>query len=143
MAKGPERAKKMVHELRRWQRIERQSVDQMADLMEATDNALVRQMAEIIRNDSVQHHRVQQFLIDTLTKEAPAFSPEELATIWDKIEQHQETEKVAVRIAKTLRSTCWLPVHKMILDYILTDEEKHDKLLDQLAEFKKGMYPYG
>jgi len=140
MAKGPERVKKMVDELRRWQRIERQSVDQMADLMEATDNALVRQMAEIIRNDSVQHHRVQQFLIDTLTKEAPALSPEELATIWDKIEQHQKTEKDVVRIAKKLRSTSWLPVHKMILDYMLTDEEKHDKLLDQLAEFKKGTY---
>jgi len=143
MAKGPERVKKMVDELRRWQRIERQSVDQMADIMEATDNALVRQMAEIIRNDSVQHHRVQQFLIDTLTKEAPAFSPEELAAIWDKIEQHQKSEKDVVRIAKKLRSTSWLPVHKMILDYLLTDEEKHDKLLDQLAEFKKGMYPYG
>ena len=140
MAKGPERVKKMVDELRRWQRIERQSVDQMADLMEATDNALVRQMAEIIRNDSVQHHRVQQFLIDTLTKEAPTLSPEEMATIWDKIEKHQKTEKDVVSIAKKLRSTAWLPVHKMILDYILTDEEKHDKLLDQLAEFKKGMY---
>ena len=143
MAKGPERVKKMVDELRRWQRIERQSVDQMADLMEATDNALVRQMAEIIRNDSVQHHRVQQFLIDTLTKEAPTLSPEEMATIWDKIEKHQKTEKDVVSIAKKLRSTSWLPVHKMILDYLLTDEEKHDKLLDQLAEFKKGMYPYG
>jgi len=143
MAKGPERVKKMVDELRRWQRIERLSVDQMADLMEATDNALVRQMAEIIRNDSVQHHRVQQFLIDTLTKEAPTLSPEEMATIWDKIEKHQKTEKDVVSIAKKLRSASWLPVHKMILDYLLTDEEKHDKLLDQLAEFKKGMYPYG
>jgi hypothetical protein len=143
MAKGPERVKKMVDELRRWQRIERLSVDQMADLMEATDNALVRQMAEIIRNDSVQHHRVQQFLIDTLTKEAPTLSPEEMATIWDKIEKHQKTEKDVVSIAKKLRSAAWLPVQKMILDYILTDEEKHDKLLDQLAEFKKGMYPYG
>ena len=143
MAKGPERVKKMVDDLRRWQRIERLSVDQMADLMEATDNTLVRQMAEIIRNDSVQHHRVQQFLIDTLTKEAPTFSPEEMATIWDKIEKHQKTEKDVVSIAKKLRNTSWLPVHKMILDYLLTDEEKHDKLLDQLAEFKKGMYPYG
>jgi len=143
MSKGPERVKEMVDELRRWQRIERESIDQMADIMEATDNVLVRQMAEIIRNDSVQHHRVQQFLIDTLTKEAPSFSPDELAHIWTKIEQHQKMEKDVVSIAKNLKKTAWLPVHKMILDYLTVDEEKHDKLLDQLAEFKKGMYPYG
>ena len=34
-------------------------------LMERTDNLLVRQVMEIIRNDSVQHHRVQQFIIDS------------------------------------------------------------------------------
>jgi len=143
MSRGPERVSEMVDQLRRWQQIERMSIDQMAEIMESTDNALVRQMAEIIRNDSVQHHRVQQFLIDTLTKQAPALSPEELATIWDKIEQHQKMEKDVVAIATNLRATAWSPVHTMILDYLLTDEEKHDKLLDQLSQFKRGMYPYG
>ena len=39
--------------------------------------------------------------------------------------------------------SAWLPVHKMILDYLTVDEEKHDKLLSSLEEFKKNLYPYG
>jgi hypothetical protein len=143
MSTGSEQVKEMVDQLRRWQRIERKGIDQMADIMEATDNVLVRQMAEIIRNDSVQHHRIQQFLIDMLTKGVPAFSAEELAGIWDKIEQHQKMETDVVSIATKLQATAWLPIHKMILAYLIADEKKHDKLLDQLAQLKKGMYPSG
>jgi len=138
MSAGREQVKEMVDQLRRWQRIERKSMDQMAELMEATDNILVRQMAEIIRNDSVQHHRVQQFLIDMLTKEEAALSDEELAIIRDKIERHQKMEKDVKRIATKLQDTAWLPVQKMILTYLVADEEKHDRLLDQLPEVKKG-----
>ena len=50
-------------------RIERKAIDSCAEIMEKTDNPLIRQIMEIIRNDSVQHHRVQQFIIDSLTKE--------------------------------------------------------------------------
>jgi hypothetical protein len=113
-------------------------MDQMADLMEATDNILVREMAEIIRNDSLQHHRVQQFLIDMLTKEEAALSSEELARIWDKIERHQKMEKDVKSIATKLQDKAWLPVQKMILTYLVADEEKHDRLLEQLPEVKKG-----
>ena len=69
MAKGQENTDKLVDTLRKWQQIERKSIDSCADIMEKTDNSLIRQFMEIIRNDSVQHHRVQQFIIDSLTKE--------------------------------------------------------------------------
>ncbi len=32
---------------------------------------------------------------------------------------------------------------KALLDYLIVDEEKHDKLLSSLEEFKKSLYPYG
>ena len=60
--KGPERTAQLVEALRRWQAIERESINHTAEMMEKTDNLLVRQILEIIRNDSVQHHRVQQFI---------------------------------------------------------------------------------
>jgi hypothetical protein len=46
-------------------------------------------------------------------------------------------------MAKDLKEKAWSPVHKHLLDYLLADETKHDKLLEQLGEMKKGMYPYG
>ena len=65
---GPERQKFTIDVLRQWQGIERDAIETTAQIMEKTDNLLIRQIMEIIRNDSVQHHRVQQFLIDSITR---------------------------------------------------------------------------
>ena len=80
-AKGPERIERIVGLLRSWQALEREAINTTAEIMEQTDNALIRQIMEIIRNDSVQHHRVQQFLIDSMTKKAITLAPEDLAEI--------------------------------------------------------------
>jgi rubrerythrin len=142
-AKGPERIEKLVGALRQWQTIERKAIDSCANIMEKTDNALIRQMMEIIRNDSVQHHRVQQFIIDSLTKEQVRLTPEELGEIWDEITAHDEVERETIELAKELRKECRFFVQKALLDYLIIDEEKHETLLKSLEDFKKNLYPYG
>jgi hypothetical protein len=142
-AKGPERIEKLVSTLREWQQIERESVHNCSEIMEKTENPLIRQFMEIIRNDSVQHHRVQQFLIDSLTKEQIKLTPEELAEVWDEITAHDEVERKTIELAKECRKECKFFVQAALLDYLITDEEKHDHLLQSLDEFKKNIYPYG
>jgi len=142
-AKGPEQTEELVGLLREWQAIERESVNTCAEIMEKTDNPLIRQFMEIIRNDSVQHHRVQQFIIDTLTKEAVKLTPEELAQVWDEITAHDEVERKTIEMAKKAKEQCRFFVQKALLDYLITDEEKHDHLLQSLEDFKKNLYPYG
>ncbi len=142
-AKGPERVEEMVAALRHWQRLERRAIETTAELMEKTDNPLIRQILEIIRNDSVQHHRVQQFLIDSLTKTPVQLTPEELAEVWDALEAHDAVERETIELAKRLKEECPFFVQKALLDYLIRDEEKHDHLLGQLEEFKKKLYPYG
>ena len=142
-AKGPERIEKLVSTLRQWQTIERKSIDSCANIMEKTDNALIRQIMEIIRNDSVQHHRVQQFIIDSLTKEQVRLTPEELGEIWEEITAHDEVERETIELAKELRKECRFFVQKALLDYLIIDEEKHETLLKSLEDFKKNLYPYG
>lgn len=141
--KGPERVDEMVESLKKWQSIERKAMEQTAEIMETTSNPVIRMVMEIIRQDSMMHHRVQQFMIDSLTREAVSLSPEEINEIWTKIEEHDEMEKDVINMAKELKEKAWSPVHKQLLDYLLTDESKHDRLLEQLGELKKGMYPYG
>jgi hypothetical protein len=143
MAKGPERTDELVGALREWQAIERKAIDNCAEIMEKTDNLLIRQFMEIIRNDSVQHHRVQQFLIDSLTKEAVKLSPEELAQVWDEITAHDEVERKTIELAKKLKDECTFFVQRSLLEYLIYDEEKHDHLLQRLEDFKKNLYPYG
>jgi len=143
IAKGPERIEKLVGALRQWQTIERKAIDSCASIMEKTENPLIRQMMEIIRNDSVQHHRVQQFIIDSLTKEQVRLTPEELGEVWDEITAHDEAERETIELAKELRKECRFFVQRSLLDYLIVDEEKHDKLLQSLEDFKKNLYPYG
>jgi len=140
--KGPARTERMVADLRRWQEIERQAIEHSAAIMEKTDNPLVRQVMEIIRNDSVQHHRVQQFIIDSMTKTPVRLKPEELAEIWDEITKHDQAEREVIALGRQLRDSCTFFVQRTLLDYLIYDEEKHDKLLQDLEKFKADLYPY-
>ena len=139
MSKGQDRADKMVDALRTWQGIERKAMEQTAQIMEKTDNSYLRIIMEIIRHDSLMHHRVQQTLIDSLTRENITLSVEDISEVWEAIEEHDQTEKDVVKIAKELRDQAWTPIHKELLDYLVTDEEKHDKILMQLEAIKKGI----
>ena len=138
-AKGPQRVEKMVELLRSWQGLEREAVNTTAEIMEKTDNALIRQVMEIIRNDSVQHHRVQQFLVDHMTRKSVQLAPADLAEIWGSIEAHDEVERKTIELAKELKEGCTDPVARLILEYLIVDEQKHDSILGQLGELKKHM----
>jgi hypothetical protein len=129
----------MVEALRKWQGIERVSMEQTARIMENTTNPYVRIMMEVIRHDSLMHHRVQQLIVDSLTSGEVALSHEDLAGIWKSIEAHDEAEKEVISIGEKLHESAWNPVHKALLQYLVTDEKKHDALLEQLGEIKKAM----
>ncbi len=136
---GPERLKKTVTVLRQWQGIERDAIETTAQIMEKTDNLLIRQIMEIIRNDSVQHHRVQQFLIDSITRTPVTMSPQDLAEVWGQIEAHDELERQTIALAEELKEETTEPMHTILLDYLLKDEKKHDSLLGALDKFKKHL----
>ncbi len=137
--KGPERIEKMVKLLKNWQKLERRAIDDTAEIIEDTKNPLVRMVMSIIRHDSLMHHRVQQFLIDSVTEADVPLTREDLANIWEKIEEHDKLEKKTIELATELRDEAWSPVHKHLLSYLLEDEKKHDGLLEQLEEVKVGM----
>ena len=133
------RIQEMVEVLRQWQGIERQSMNDTAEIMEVTDNKLIRLIMEIIRHDSLMHHRVQQFLVDSVTKEDVPVTREDVAEIWEKIEAHDELEKQTVEMAEKLHEKAWSPVHKLLYHYLITDEKKHDAILEELNSLKEGM----
>ncbi len=138
-AKGPERVEKMVSVLRQWQAIERQAISDTAEITETTGNPFVRTVMEIIRHDSIMHHRVQQFLVDCVTKEDVSLTREEVEEIWERIEAHDRVEKKTLELARELLDEVWSPLHKHLLSYLLADEEKHETMLAYLEEVKQGM----
>jgi hypothetical protein len=94
---------------------------------------------EIIRNDSVQHHRVQQFIIDILTKAPVRLSPEDMAEVWGRIEEHDELERKTIALAKELKEKTTDPVVGLLLEYLIIDEQKHDHILNQLEAVKRHL----
>ena len=134
-----DRVDDMVKVLRQWQGLERQAMNFTAEISEKTESTLIRMIMDIIRHDSHQHHRVQQYLIDTVTKQAPAVTREDVVDIWDAIEEHDAVEKKTIALAEQLKKDAWSPVHKLLLEYLLRSESLHDSLLEQLGEFKSDM----
>jgi hypothetical protein len=137
---------KIIANMRRWQQVEDATVVQMGEIIEKTDNPLIRLVMEIIRADSENHHRVQELIASTLESETISFSPDEFVAVWDLIENHIKTEKEAERIAAEsieMLEGKKMMVQEYLLHYLLEDEAKHDRLLENMEMMKKGMYPYG
>ena len=101
---------------------------------------------EVIGNDSMNRHRVQELIASSLETGVVTLSPEDVAEVWDLIQKRIDMEKKAETYAR--ESAAALKGKKMViqeylLNYLLEDEEKHDRLVDDLKMIKKGMYPYG
>ena len=137
---------KIVDNMKRWQKIENASVASTGKVIEKTENAVVRMVMEIIQRDSQMHYRIQELIADSLESKTVTLTPDELAAVWDLIEKHIELEKKTVELANEALSALKgrkMVVQEYLLDYLLIDEEKHNKVLESLETIKKGMYPYG
>lgn len=133
---------RLLSTLKTWQNIEVKSIESIESLKQKISNPLVKQVFEIIQNDSAQHKRVQQFMIDSLEKEAISLTPEELGEIGTAIENHLKLERETIKLGAEAKDASSNFVHKYFLNYLLTDERKHDDLLDQLDNIRSKIYPY-
>jgi hypothetical protein len=143
--KTKELQEKIVANMKAWQKIEKDTIEITARISQKTNNPVVRMVMAVIGQDSNTHHRVQQLIADSLEKEAISLRPEELGDIWSMVEQHIALERKTIEYAKSalgaIRGTKML-VQEYLLEYLLTDEEKHNKLLADLEAVKRGIYPY-
>ncbi len=132
----------LVKTLKKWQKIEDESVKSTSAIIAKTKNPIVRQITEIIKQDSAMHKKVQQVIIDSFEKEAINLDPEELSDIWGMVEKHIELEKETVRLAEESRKNSNSFIVRYLLGYLMTDEQKHNDILQQMEDIKRGMYPY-
>lgn len=142
---GKESQEKLMINMQRWQKIELETVKYVGDLIEKTDNPIVKHVLEIIRRDSEMHHRTQELVLGTL-KGTISLTPEDLADVWGSIEKHIAMEEAAVGMAEAAKESLkdrTMPVQAYLVEYLLEDEQKHDNLLERLRNIKAGMYPYG
>jgi hypothetical protein len=134
----------LVSNMRKWQKIEDASVSSTGQMIEKTENPLLRLVMEIIQRDSQMHYRVQEFIADSIEHKAVSLTPDELVAVWGMIENHIALEKKTVEIAEqtiaSLKGQQGMIVQQYLLNYLLEDERKHNDLLKNLEDIKKGIY---
>ncbi len=132
----------LLETLAEWQQIEKDTIVLTARIAKKSDNVLLQTLMKIIQQDSRMHYKVQKVIIDSLTEKAISLRPEELGDMWEMVEKHAELERETIRKAEQALENCRLFPQRQLLMYLLEDEKKHDKLLTQLANFKRKIYPY-
>ncbi|NQT74294.1 MAG: hypothetical protein HQ553_16240 [Chloroflexi bacterium] len=134
----------VVANVRHWQRVENAAIASTGQIIEKTENPLIRLVAEIIQRDSLMHHRVQEFIADSLDQKAVSLSPDELVEVWSLIEHHIKIEQQTIELAQqALNSTKGqqgMIVQNYLINYLMQDEQKHNDLLSRLDDIKKGIY---
>ncbi len=137
---------KLITNMKHWMKVENQSVSSTGQVIEKTDNPVVRMVMEIIQRDSQMHYRVQELIADSLESKTISITPEELGEVWGLIEKHIAIEQRTIELANQALEGLEgkkMVVQEYLLRYLLEDETKHNNLLENLATIKDGMYPYG
>lgn len=134
----------IVSHMKDWQKAEDITISLTGQIMEKTDNPVVRMVMEIIQRDSQMHYNVQKWIADSLQNETVSLTPEEIGSVWKLIEHHIEIEKKSVEFAeRAIAALKGMVIQTYLLNYLLEDEKKHSNLLKNLENIKKGMHPYG
>ncbi len=142
--KMKEKMEQLAGTMKRWQKLENAAIAQTARIMEESEHPLIRAIMEIIKNDSENHYRIQQLIIDSVEKEYINVFTDDMEKCWSSIEKHIALEKKTIEMAA--ESLAALEgsknvVQLYLLDYLRMDEEKHDKMLSDLGRIQKAMYP--
>lgn len=143
MATQKEKDEKLVRLLKEWQTVEDDAIRSTTEILKKSSNQIVHIVMEIIRQDSANHRKVQQLIIDNFEKQSFQLNPEELVQFWDLVEKHDEIERKTINMAKEALVETNSPLVAYLLNYLLEDEKKHDNLLEEMSRIKSGMYPYG
>ena len=134
----------IVSNMKRWQKIEDASVASTGQIIEKTNNPIVRLIMEIIQRDSQMHYRVQEWIADSLDYKTVSLTPEELGKIWTLVEHQIELGKKTLEMARQSLAALEgkrMVVQEYLLSYLVEDEKKHNDLLSRLEMIKKGMHP--
>ena len=136
----------IVATMKKWQKIENAGIANCSRMLEQTEHPVLRMVLETIIRDSQNHYNLQGLVVDSLTSKPLTLQPEDVKTIWEQIEEHNELERDTVKMAKetleTLKDSKYLTAQNYLLEYLMIDEEKHVKMLEMLEKVKDNLYPY-
>ncbi len=121
--------------LKKWRGIERATINLTDKAMMKVDNPLILALMDTIKKDSQKHKEILGLIIDGL-EGTTVITHADMGVLAEFIERHAEVEKNSVEIAEQALSKVRTELPKFLLTYLLTDEKKHDMIMDGLSDLK-------
>ena len=140
--KAVERDQEFIDDIKKWQKLEDVTIKSSEEIMKKTDNQLIQVLMGAIKRDSEKHKEILQLIHDVIAK-SYTLRPDELAEMSHLLEKHLAIEKESIEVAEKAYHNSRLFVLRHLITYILEDERKHHKIISQLDDFKRHLYPYG
>lgn len=134
----------IVSGMKRWEKIEDAALISTSKVMEQTDNPFIRLVMEIIQRDTQMHHRVQEWVANSIADEAAVLTYDDMNKVWKQVEQHMEVERQMVAMVKEMLAAVdgkRMVMQEYVLNFLLEDETKHANLLERLERIKMGLLP--
>jgi hypothetical protein len=126
----------VVKNFKEWQELENETIRLSEDLKKKSDNSFVKLIMEIIKRDSEKHKVMQQFIIDSVTRESVHLSPEELIPLGDVLEKHIKAEAKSMGLANSCVAGTKNFFANFVASLLLSDEVKHHEMLMTLDQVK-------
>ncbi len=134
----PENRKKFEELINNWIVIEDSAISSADELISQSRNPFLKTMIEMVKMDSEKHKRILETLRLSLNSTV-VFSPDDLKIIDSFVEKHSLIEKNSVTTAEQALDMSSLPIPRMLLKQLLSDEKRHDAYIDELNELKGYM----
>ena len=133
----------VVKNFKQWQVLENETISLSEDLQKKSDNPFVKLIMEVIKRDSEKHKIMQQFVIDSFTKEAIHLAPQELIPLAEVLEKHIKAEAKSMGLANSCIAGTKNFFASFVASSLISDELKHHEMLTMLDQIKGAVYPYG
>ena len=134
----PENRKKFEELINNWIVIEDSAINSADELISQSKNPFLKTMIEMVKMDSEKHKRILETLRLSLNSTV-VFTTDDLKVIDSFVEKHAMIEKNSVTTAEQALEMSSLPIPRMLLEQLLSDEKKHDAYMDELNELKGYM----
>lgn len=130
-----------VDDISKWMELEDVTIAHCDRIKDSTENRLVEIIVDSIRSDSEKHKVMLGFITEALNGTI-TLEPDELGELSVLLDEHLAIEKSSIEMAQREFENSRHFVIRHLLSYLLADEKKHYKLMSQLKDYQRQLYPY-
>jgi rubrerythrin len=127
--------KELIALLEIWINVEKNAMEATTHILSKIDDKLLRALIGDIRGDSRKHKELLELVMAVETKGTQLMQDQADELLASFISTHALLEENAVEVAENAIDKVSNPISRLIINYILQDEKKHDFLMDALKKY--------